>query len=472
MAIEAPPREPLSDPVMPTGSTGPAAIVDAAGRPVADLPVLQLIRISLYWLGLTVVWSGLLDIVNGRLQFTGLVPKGSEGAGAAEIAIAGAVIAILVQPTVGQISDFTKSRWGRRKPYIFIGSTLDLLFLWAIATSNTVVALAVFVALLQFSSNFAQGPFQGYVPDLVPAKQVGLASGLMGLFSSMGNILGYAIAALAISLSATDPNAFFYATLAIGVIEFGTMLSVVVHVTEGRPPRPREGRSWTTIVREVWAPDLLGERSFLWFLGSRFFILLAGSLLLSLSVFYLGQTFGLDAKATGDTKLVLLAIGAVATILVIIPASRLSDRIGRKRVIYGVCAVGTLSLLIVGLAPSIAVGAVGVALYGMANGSFLAVDWALMTDIIPKASAGRYMGISNVATASAGPVALVLGGAAVMDTVNRGLGYGTGPRAALLLGAACYVVGAFLLRPVDQRRREDAPSQPERAPAAPTPDVA
>jgi MFS family permease len=82
------------------------------------------------------------------------------------------------------------------------------------------------------------------------------------------------------------------------------------------------------------------------------------------------------------------------------------------------------------------------------------VDWALMSDIVPKASTGRYMGISNVATASAGTVALALGGAAVMDTVNHWLGYGAGPRAALLLGVGFYLLGALLLVPVVERRRE------------------
>ncbi len=436
---------------------GPAAAIDAEGRPVADLPIGHLIRISLYWFGLGVVWNGLTDIVNGRMQFTGLVPKGSEGAGAAEVAIAGAIIAIIVQPTVGQVSDFTKSRWGRRKPYIVIGSTLDLVFLFGIATSDTIVALAAFIALLQFSSNFAQGPFQGYVPDLVPAQQVGLASGLMGLFSTLGVIAGLMIGALAIRFSGTSPDSYAYATLALGVIEFTTMLSVVLHVGEGRSARPREGRSWGQVIREVWATDVLRERSFVWFLGSRFFILLGGALLMNLSVFYLSQTFGLGKQATGDTKIALLAIGAVATTLAILPASRLSDHFGRKRVIYAACAIGTVSLLIVGFAPTIAIGAVGVALYGMANGSFLAVDWALMTDIIPKASAGRYMGISNVATASVGPVALVFGGAALMDGFNALLGYGAGPRVAVLCGALCYLVGAWLLRPVDETRREDDP---------------
>ena len=110
---------------------------------------------------------------------------------------AGAIIAIIVQPTVGSISDYTISRWGRRKPYIFIGSILDVVFLVGIANSNTLLAIAAFIALLQFSSNFAQGPFQGYVPDLVPAAQVGLASALVGLMQILGNVAGFVIGGIA-----------------------------------------------------------------------------------------------------------------------------------------------------------------------------------------------------------------------------------------------------------------------------------
>ncbi|HTS14990.1 MAG TPA: MFS transporter, partial [Candidatus Sulfotelmatobacter sp.] len=93
-------------------------------------------------------------------------------------------------------------------------------------------------------------------------------------------------------------------------------------------------------------------------------------------------------------------------------------------------------------------------------------DWALMTDIIPKAATGRYMGLSNVATASAGILALGLGGL-LLDLVNRLLGFGVGPRAAFLLAAAFFMLGAIFLRPVDPRRRDDVREAP--SPAAPTP---
>ena len=142
----------------------------ADGRPVGRLPNRELVRISLYWLGLSSIFAGLSYIMASRLEFAGLVDKAGAGRALFLVSISGAVIAVIVQPTIGSISDYTITRWGRRKPYIFIGSLLDLVFLVGIAYSNTLIAIAAFIALLQFSSNFAQGPFQGYVPDLVPAR--------------------------------------------------------------------------------------------------------------------------------------------------------------------------------------------------------------------------------------------------------------------------------------------------------------
>jgi MFS family permease len=453
--------------ISPTGeeaSSDDEAATQVAGRPTTLLPFAHLLRISAYWLGISAVWSGVLDILDNRLQFTNIVPKGSEGIGAFQIALVGTFIAIAVQPTVGTISDYTMTRWGRRKPYIFIGALLDIVFLWGMASSNEIPMIAAFVALLQFSSNFAQGPFQGYVPDLVPAKQVGLASGLIGLFGALGNLVGYGISAVALSYSEQDPNAFLYGTLAIGAIEFLTMLSVVIGVDEGQRVKPRNGKSWFSIAREAWGLDVLREKSFLWLVASRFCILTGASLYPIMATFYLAQVFGLRAGEAGNVKLILLAIVGFCVIVSVVPASRLSDRVGRKRVIYASCVAGAIGLGIGAAAPVLPLAMAGAAIFAVAAGSFLAVDWALMSDIVPKASTGRYMGISNVATASAGTVALALGGAAVMDTFNHFLWYGAGPRAALALGVALYVAGALLLRPVVEKRTEYGAAPAEAAP--------
>ena len=201
--------------------------------------------------------------------------------------------------------------------------------------------------------------------------------------------------------------------------------------------------------------DILRERSFLWLVASRLCILTGAALYPIMATFYLAQVFGLDEKAAGDTKLILIGIVGVCVTLSVVPASRLSDRVGRKKVIYASCLAGGVGLGMGAVAPVLPMALAGVGIFAIAAGAFLAVDWALMSDIVPKASTGRYMGISNVATASAGTIALALGGAGVMDTVNHIFGYGTGPRAALMLGVVLYILGAVFLRPVVERRRED-----------------
>jgi MFS family permease len=413
-------------------------------RPTADLPKTQLVRLSLYWFGLSSIFTGLTAILAGRIQFENgpLHAPGSEGSTLFALNFAGAIVAALVQPTVGTISDYTITRWGRRKPYIFIGSILDLVFLYGIATSNTIVSIAAFMVLLQVSANFAQGPFQGYVPDLVPAKQVGLASALVGLFQVLGNVAGFGIGSAAVA-----SGSYFLGTMGLGVLEVATMLSVVWRVQEGRTARPREGRSWLQIAREAWATDILRERSFLWLVGSRWFVLMGANMLVNFAVFYLAQTFGLTREETGRTNILLLAATVLGNVLTVIPAGRLSDRIGRKPVIYTACVVGGTGMAVVAFAPTIPVGVAGAGLFGAGVGMFLAVDWALMTDIIPKASSGRYMGISNVATATAGIVAVMTGGL-LLDVINGSLGYGTGPRWAFALATLYFGLGAVLLRPV------------------------
>ena len=304
------------------------------------LPNRELIRISLYWLGLSSIFAGLNTILTGRLEFTGLVDKQDAGRALFLVSISGAVIAMIVQPTIGSISDYTISRWGRRKPYILIGSILDIVFLVGIASSNTLVALAAFIALLQFSSNFAQGPFQGYVPDLVPAPQVGTASALVGLMQVLGNVAGFVIGAIA-----TATNQFELGLIALGVLELSTMLSVVIRVREGPPPKSRAGRSWRAIAAEAWGTDILAERSFLWLVASRLAILMGGSVLVQLATFYLSRSMGLNQTDTGIVLIPLTGLVAVGTVISVVPAARISDRVGRKPVIWVSCAVGGVGTL-------------------------------------------------------------------------------------------------------------------------------
>jgi MFS family permease len=422
------------------------AQTQATARPVGTLPIFQIVQLSIYWFGINAIWGGLNNVILPR-RMDDLVGKANAGTGFALLTFLGAIVAILVQPTIGTISDYTITRWGRRKPYIAIGAVLDVVFLVGIATSNTYLSVVAFFVLLQISSNFAQGPFQGYVPDLVPAAQVGLASGLMGLMIILGRIGGVAIASIGLFT-----GSFVVATIGLGLLELATAIVTLITVDEGRAAPSRDGRSWLQIATGAWGLDILKERSFVWLLGSRLFVLMATVTLTDLIFFYMSRSIGLSDTEIGIWINVATALLAVATAATTFPAAKLSDRIGRKTMVYFTCLVGSLGMLGVSLAPNIIIAIIFVIPVGVAAGAFLAVDWALMTDIVPKATSGRYMGISNVVTGAAGPLAIAIGGIAI-DRVGA-LDFSLGPRVAYLFALGYYALGALLLRPVDERRRE------------------
>jgi MFS family permease len=419
----------------------------AAHRPTRALPFAHLLELSVYWLGINAIWAGLHDVILPR-RLEELVGILDAGKAIGLVTTAGVVMAILVQPTAGAISDYTTSRWGRRKPYIAIGATLDVVFLAGIATSNTLVAILAFMVLLQFSSNLAQGPFQGYVPDLVPAPQVGLASGLMGVMIVLGQVVGVGIGTIGLVT-----EQFVIATIALGVVQLLAAVVLLATVDEGRAATSRQGRSWARIAASTWGTDILRERGFVWLIASRLCFLAAPAIITGFALYYLERSMGMGDAETGTWLLVILGVVGATTALTTYPAARLSDRFGRKPVIYASCLVGALGTIGVILAPTIQIALAALVPVGVAIGAFLAVDWALMTDIIPKATSGRYMGISNVATASAGPLGILAGGV-VLDAVTR-TDVAAGPRMAYVVTLVFYALGALFLAPVDARRRDD-----------------
>jgi MFS family permease len=409
------------------------------------LPFSQLVTLSIYWFGIQTIWGGLnITIIPGRLDD---LSRDTQGTLLAIIMLAGAIAPIIIQPTVGVISDYTVTRWGRRKPYIVVGALLDVVFLAGLAFNNDFVAMVAFYFLLQVSSNFAQGPFQGYVPDLVPAKQVGTASGLMGLMLTLGTIAGVGIATLGGILDNVP-----LATLALGVVEVATMVVLVATVDEGRGA-PKRTRPWREIAFSAWGRDILQQRDVLWLLLVRLLFLGAYNATL-IAIGYFRRSQGLSADDADATVFLATAIVGVSTALAAIPGGRLSDRFGRRPVIWAAALIAGVGLLGVAVAPTPALAIASWVPFGIGMGTFLSADWALMSDVIPKHTAGRYMGILNAGTAMAGPVFIIVAGP-VQDLVSAGFGDAAGPRVAMGVAALFVALSALALTRVDPRRRED-----------------
>ncbi|MEX1344258.1 MAG: MFS transporter, partial [Candidatus Limnocylindrales bacterium] len=301
---------------------------------------------------------------------------------------------------------------------------------------------------LQFSSNVAQGPYQGFVPDLVAESQVGIASSAVGIMRMGGNILGALV-----MMAGVQTNQYGAALFAIGVLEFSLAALTFRFVGDGPPGRPREGRSWLSIAKEAWGTDVLREGSFLRMTVVRFLFLMGTGIFINVSLWYLrdslGQTDEADQALWGVITLGSLAL---ATLVSAVPAARISDRVGRKPVIWAACFIAATGIAVVAWAPTPPLAVAGLFIMGVGSGAYLAVDWALMTETIPLVTSGRYMGLANIANSIATPVGLLLAGPALIDTLTRAGMIGMGPRAAVALGIPVMALAAVVLIGVHPRR--------------------
>ncbi len=457
---------------MPEGTAAPNASEDRDefGRPKSALSTGQLLSVTAYWLAITTLWGAFTFSVIPRLvESKGVLGSSTHplaGLAIGVITTAGVLIAILVQPTMGAISDHTRARLGRRKPYIVIGTAMDLVFLsfaaWAF-WNQAYWAFVAAVALLQFSSNFAQGPYQGYIPDLIPGRQVGIASGLLGAANIAGNLLGPGLAIIfVVSLPGIVhfPEITLGLFAAIGLVEVITMLITVFFV----PDRPAPPTTKTLRERALgaWGTDLLANRDYVWLLVSRLFVLTALVSLQAFAVFFLENAHGMTPNDAQSSQFPIILTVAVAALLSAVPGGWISSRIGRKPVLFVAIALGVVGAAVLAVGPDYWMVVAAAVPIGICSGVFLGVDWALMTDIIPKAESGRYMGISNIAVASAGPIASTVGGLLVFGVTLLALGSGLAYRAIFVLMAVELVVGALALRRVTEPARDrSAALEPE-----------
>ena len=138
------------------------------------------LTINLFWLGLNIRNTALGSIFMPYLVGI-FAPETIKNTALGGMRSAGLVIAMLVQPAAGMLSDRSTSRFGRRRPFILVGALFDCLFLLAIALSQNYWALLIAILLIQFSSNVSHGPLQGLIPDLVPEDQRSHASAVKSI---------------------------------------------------------------------------------------------------------------------------------------------------------------------------------------------------------------------------------------------------------------------------------------------------
>jgi Na+/melibiose symporter-like transporter len=406
------------------------------------------VTMNVYWFGLAFMWNGLHPIVLPAMLLQ-VVPEALKNTYLGGMTFAGLILAMLIQPLAGALSDRTRSRWGRRRPWMVVGTLLSLASLGALALAGGFWGLLVGYLLLQMASNTAHGPAQGLIPDLVAHERRGLASGLKNLFDMGGLIVTSLVAGQL--MGGEDP------ILAFAVIGAVLLLSALVTVLGTREPagsepagsnigEPAAGYS----LREILRADLRRTPGYAWLLGSRFLILLGIYAVQSFAQYYIRDRLGVanPSEVTGN----LMATIGLALTLLVFPAGLLSDRVGRKRLNLAGGALAAVGIFLLLFARDVGSLYLIGAIIGMATGVFLSVNWALATDLIPTEEAGKYLGLSNLATAGAGAASRL--GGPLIDGLN-GLRPGVylGYPALFLLASTSTLIGTLLLLRVREPHR-------------------
>ena len=150
------------------------------------------VKITVFGLAIAALWGSLHTIIL-PLRLLDFVAEPQKNTYLGLLTFTGLVLAMMVQPIAGAISDRSGFSWGRRRPYILVGTVLAVLLLPGIGFYNSFFAILIVYCLLQISCNVAQGPFQAFIPDLVPGGKRGVASGVKSLLEVVG---GFALVRL------------------------------------------------------------------------------------------------------------------------------------------------------------------------------------------------------------------------------------------------------------------------------------
>lgn len=378
-----------------------AAARQGAAVPQRHLTAFQQAMLSLYWFATEAHWSAILLFL---LPAQALLIGGEafKGTTLGQVLLLGAFVSMVVAPLFGALSDRIRTRLGRRRPWLVAGSIMNVFGLIALAyiPANRASLVLFILAFMwvELWNNFATAPYSALIPDVVAPEQRGSASGWLGLMTMLGNLGGAVVAGLAL---ATLGIAGMYWILA-GVILAG-MLGTVLFTREPEPPREMPPFRWGDFLRGLYEP-LLRSPDFRWVFITRFFVTMGVFTVQEFLLFYFTDVirvfnlFGLEigTAALGQTAFFVLVLTSAS--ISTLAAGALSDRYGRKLMVYLSGALqGVVALVFMFISSFNLVVVMGV-LFGLGYGAYQSVDWALASDVLPSMDDyAKDMGVWHIA---------------------------------------------------------------------------
>lgn len=349
-----------------------------------------------------------------------------------------AVVALLSGPFFGQLSDRTTSRWGMRRPWLLGGLLVGLVGLVILSMSQSIPMMLLGWCITQLGFSALNAALAALLIDHVPELQRGKVSGLVGMCQAVGVVTGVFL----VQLVGTSVALMFLVPGALAAVTV-IVLSLVLR-DRLLDPADRSRYDFRAFARSFWV-NPLRHRAFGWAWLGRFLMMTGFAILQTYQVYYLSDQLGFDAAAIPGLVLQSTLLLTAAVVVSSVGCGWLSDRLRRRKIfVLGSAAIYGIAMIVVATAQTWETFLVGIVIGGLALGAYLAVDLALVAQVLPNggATAAKDLGVFNIANAVPQMVAPAI--APLFLAIGSGGNY-----MALFIGAAAFsLLGALAIQPI------------------------
>ncbi len=413
----------------PLGPHIPEADLTALAEPTSAVSRLWVTWLSVISIG---VWCGFYGPIQVLLaQQAEEISPGHKVLALSVVTLTGATVSMVLNPLWGAFSDRTTLRMGRRLPWVLGGLVGGVLGMGLLSIADSVLMMVLAWCVAQAGLNAMLAAITATVPDQVPHRQRGGVGGWLAVAQTLGIVAGSGAA------DATGSIAAGYLALAVVLV-----LCSLPYCFDGRDisldPEDRAPFELGRFVRSFWVSPR-AEPDFAWAWITRFLMNLGTALLLLYLLYYLKDAINLtDAEAESGVFRLTVIFG-VCTVVTAIVGGIWSDRLGKRKVfVIASGLVAATALVLLAFVTTWTGAIIGTVVLGVGYGIYTAVDFAMITEVLPKAEdRAKDLGVINIANALPQVLAPVVAG----GILGLGFGYST----LYLVAAAVSVLGSVLV---------------------------
>ncbi|MHC9043230.1 MFS transporter [Microbacterium saperdae] len=367
-------------------------------------------------IGVGAIWGAVLQILLAR-QVAEIVTDPRASAGALGLVVsASSIVAVFAQPVMGRLSDVTRVKiLGRRNFWILFGGIAAGAALVATALTSNLVLLGIAWAIAIIPISVVQAALTAVLPERVPLSRRGRMSGLVGMSTILGGVVGAIIASLAGSIVVAYLLVAVFVVLTSAV--FALTTKDFVHPVVLQKPTAEERKNSRRL------PGFRAYPDFWWTFLGRFTLILGYFFFSSFGLYMLRDYIKVgDGSIDAATFAVAPAVGlsSLFTLVFALVGGLLVDKFGKVRIFVAIASLifvpAALLLIFSATYPAYLVAS---GIIGAAFGTYLAVDQVLITRVIPStANAARDLGVLNVANSAPQVIAPVIAGGIIAATGN------------------------------------------------------